>query len=525
MASQAGGLPSWSELVEHAPCGLLLTDSDGTIRLTNATFCHWTGYRPDELVNQRRIQDLFTVGGRLFHHTHWLPLMQMQGSAAEVKFDVRHHDGSRVPMLFNCVVRRHGTRVYHELSAVVVNDRHKYEQELLLARRRAESALQEQQKAQQALAQSRDELAQADRRKDEFLATLGHELRNPLSAIHNVIAILRSQPRPESELQDLHNILGRQVDHLARLAADLLEVSRIGQGKIELRLQLVDLAGVVRDAVEMVRPSVRAAEHELMVVLPDAPVGIEVDPVRLTQVLQNLLHNACKYTPRGGRISLEASSADEDVVIRIRDSGIGIAPEKLAMVFDMFSQVAPTAGRSQGGLGIGLALVRGLVTLHGGTVNAHSEGPGRGCEFAVRLPLPDQAAPSSPGTSDSERPAVSSCRVLVVDDNRDAVDSLRVLLEMHGHQVRSAGDGATALLARDWRAQAVLLDIGLPDIDGYEVARRLRREPWGQSLALFAVSGWAQDSDRQRAVEAGFDRHMTKPVDIDELIEALSAVA
>lgn len=526
MTGSAEDLPWWPELLDRAPCGLLVTDPDGTVRLANATFCAWTGYLPDELVNQRRIQDLFTVGGRLFHHTHWLPLMQMQGSAAEVKFDVLHKDGSRVPMLFNSVTRKRETRVFHELAVVVVNDRHQYEQELLLARRRAESALAEQQKAQQELARSRDELAQADRRKDEFLATLGHELRNPLSSIHNVVAILRQNAPDDTPLNHLHGILGRQVDHLSRLVADLLDVSRITQGKLELRMQRTRLADVVRDAVEMVHAPLRAAQHDLRIALPEEPVWLEADPARLTQVLLNLLHNATKYTPRGGQIALEVTATDDHAIVCVRDCGIGIAPEKLDKVFEMFSQVEPTADRSQGGLGIGLALVRGLIALHGGTVEARSEGPGKGSEFVVRLPTARLAARTSEAARGHNRPvAPAAYRIAVVDDNRDAAESLSMLLELHGHEVQSAGDGFAALqLARDFGAQVVLLDIGLPGIDGYEVARRIRREPWGQDLLLIAVSGWGQDRDRQQAADAGFDRHMTKPVRVDELIEALAVL-
>ncbi|MGY6122011.1 histidine kinase dimerization/phospho-acceptor domain-containing protein (plasmid) [Paraburkholderia strydomiana] len=259
MTGPPDDLASWPELLEYAPCGLLVTEPDGTIRLVNATFCTWTGYRAAELVDEHRIQDLFTVGGRLFHHTHWLPLMQMQGSAAEVKFDVLHREGQRVPMLFNAIARQRGTRIYHELAVVVVHDRQKYEQELLRARKSAESALAEQQKAQQAVARSRDELAQADRRKDEFLATLGHELRNPLSSMHNVLAILRRQSPGTPEMDRLHGMLGRQVHYLSRLVSDLLDVSRIAQGKLQLRRQPTELASVVRDAVEVVQSSIDSA--------------------------------------------------------------------------------------------------------------------------------------------------------------------------------------------------------------------------------------------------------------------------
>jgi PAS domain S-box-containing protein len=526
MAGSPDGLPSWPELLENAPCGLLVTECDGTIRLANATFCSWTGYRPEGLVGRRRIQELFTVGGRLFHHTHWLPLMQMQGSTAEVKFDVVHRDGHRVPMLFNAVSRKRGSRVYHELAVVVVHDRHKYERELLLARKHAESALAEQQKAQQALARSRDQLAQADRRKDEFLATLGHELRNPLSSMHNVLAILQQSPG-DSQLDRLYGILDRQVGYLTRLVGDLLDVSRIAEGKLALRSQRTDLADVVRNAVELVQSAINAAAQDLRITLPVQPVVVEADPVRLTQALLNLLHNATKYTPHGGSIFLGVSREDDCAIVCVRDTGVGIAPEHLGTVFDMFSQVAPSAERSQGGLGIGLALVRGLVALHGGTIEARSEGPGQGSEFVVRLPLLDATALTEAVPPQHECPsATTRRRIIVVDDNRDVAESLAMLLELDGHEVRTAGDGLAGLqLARDFGAQAVLLDIGLPGIDGYEVARRIRREPWGKQLLLVAVSGWGQEHDRQAAADAGFDHHLMKPVNPEKLTALLSSIA
>ncbi|AXF18932.1 hybrid sensor histidine kinase/response regulator [Paraburkholderia caledonica] len=525
MTGPPDDLASWPELLEYAPCGLLVTEPDGTIRLVNATFCTWTGYRAAELVHEHRIQDLFTVGGRLFHHTHWLPLMQMQGSAAEVKFDVLHREGQRVPMLFNAIARQRGTRIYHELAVVVVHDRQKYEQELLRARKSAESALAEQQKAQQALARSRDELAQADRRKDEFLATLGHELRNPLSSMHNVLAILRRQSPGTPEMDRLHGMLGRQVHYLSRLVSDLLDVSRIAQGKLQLRRQPTELASVVRDAVELVQSSIDSTTQRLDISLPPKPVVVDADPVRLTQVLLNLLHNASKYTPHGGQITLGVICDDDYAVIRVRDSGVGIAREDLGSVFEMFSQVSGSAGHSQGGLGIGLALVRGLVDLHDGIIEACSEGPGKGSEFVVRLPVlrakPEEEA--IPPASAAQSPG-GRCRVVVIDDNQDAAESLAMLLELEGHEVRVAGSGLAGLeLARNSDAEVVLLDIGLPDIDGYEVARRIRQQPWGKKLLLIAVSGWGQERDRQAAADAGFDRHLTKPVDIGELTALLRA--
>lgn len=519
MENESQRLPSWSELFENAPCGLLATDSDGTIRLVNTTFCDWIGYKREELVGRRRMQDLYTVGSRLFHHTHWLPLMQMQGSASEVKLDVVHQDGRRIPMLFNAVSRKHGSHLYHELAVIVANDRHKYEQELLLSRKKAESALTEQQRMQQELARSRDELARADRRKDEFLATLGHELRNPLSSMHNVLALLGQLPVGDAEVERLHGVLERQVNYLTRLVGDLLDVSRIGQGKLQLQKGRVELADAVRDAVELVQSAIRAAAQDLAITLPRNPVIIDADPVRLTQVIMNLLHNATKYTPQGGRIALTVEREGAYAVICVRDSGIGIPPAQLGKVFDMFSQVAPMAERSQGGLGIGLALAHSIVALHGGTIEARSEGSGRGSEFTVRLPvLAVRGVTGATPAAQQTGAGRTGRRIVVIDDNQEAAESLAMLLELEGHAVRAAADGLTGLqLAHDVNAEAVLLDIGLPGIDGFEVARRIRREPWGKHLLLVAISGWSQAEQRERASSAGFDHYLTKPVSLDEL--------
>jgi signal transduction histidine kinase/ActR/RegA family two-component response regulator len=422
--------------------------------------------------------------------------------------------------------------VFDEISAMVVWDRHKYEQELVLARRNAETALAERREAERALQQSRDalrqvneQLSEADRRKDEFLATLAHELRNPLAPMRNVLEILRLKELRDPQLHWARDVLQRQVGHMTQLVDDLLEVSRITQGKLQLRLQPVELEPLVQAALETVRPALQAAEHRFELVLPQQPVWLQADPVRLTQVLVNLLGNAVKYTPQGGHVALCTRCEGAEVVIDVADNGIGIAAEHLARVFEMFSQLEPALERAHGGLGIGLALVRGLVALHGGTISASSPGLGLGSVFTVRLPLlksepvADEPEPDLPG-------AGTARRVLVVDDNRDAAQSIAMLLQMSGHAVSTAFDGESALQeAVRWQPEVVLLDIGLPDINGYEVAQRLRQQPGGRGLLLVALTGWGHEQDRRAALQAGFDQHLTKPVDPSALFALLDGGA
>jgi two-component system CheB/CheR fusion protein len=365
-------------------------------------------------------------------------------------------------------------------------------------------------------------LAAADRRKDEFLAVLSHELRNPLASLQNAVRAvqLRGTERREA-VAWAHDLMERQVRHLARLVDDLLDVSRISQGKLTLRTGPVDLAAVVRQAVENAAPLVEARRQRLDVSLPAEPLPLEADPTRLAQVVANLLHNAAKYTPEGGHVRLDARREGDQVVLRVADDGIGLSPEVLPRVFDLFAQAEPGLPHSQGGLGIGLTLVQGLVEMHGGSVAAGSEGPGKGSEFTIRLPaLPDAPGPSPAGPASAGRPDPSpSRRVLVVDDNVDAAESLAVVLRLTGHEARTAHSGAEALHAAGaFRPEAVLLDLGLPGgLSGYELAPRLRQLPGLGGALLVALTGLGQEEDRRRSQEAGFDAHLTKPADLDAL--------
>jgi signal transduction histidine kinase/DNA-binding response OmpR family regulator len=361
-----------------------------------------------------------------------------------------------------------------------------------------------------------------DRRKNEFLAMLAHELRNPLAPVWSAVEVLRLKGTADPELNWARDVIDRQVRHLVRLVDDLLDVSRITRGKIKLYPEVLDVAGVVASAVETSRPLVEAHAHLLAVSLPEGPLRVHADPARLTQVLTNLLNNAAKYTPDGGQIWLSAAPDGGEAVFRVRDTGAGIPRDMLSKVFDLFTQVDRSLDRSEGGLGIGLTLVRRLVELHGGRVAAFSEGPGRGSEFVVRLPLlSSESGPSTvagggaaPGADSIKAP----CRVLVVDDNTSAADGLAVLLRLSGHEVQLAHDGETALeAAGTFRPDVILLDIGLPGVDGYEVARRLRAQPASREVMLVAISGYGQDDDLERSRQAGFDHHFIKPVDFSTL--------
>ena len=369
-------------------------------------------------------------------------------------------------------------------------------------------------------------LREADRRKDEFLATLAHELRNPLAPIRNGLQILRLAGTDTVAAGHVQEMLERQVSHLVRLVDDLMEVARVTRGRIELRKEPVDLGAMLRSAIETSRPLIEAARHELTVELPAEPVTLMADSVRLAQIVANLLNNAAKYTEDGGRIALSARREGNHAVISVRDSGVGIPLEVLPRVFDLFAQADRTYHRAQGGLGIGLTLVRTLVELHGGTVAATSDGVGYGSEFIVRLPLGVELERGRNGSRDDVDNVFASHRFLVVDDSRDSAHSLALLLESLGADVQTATDGPAALDELEtYRPSVMLLDIGMPGMDGLEVARRIRQRSSSRDLTVIALSGWGQDQDRRRSREAGIDYHMVKPVDLDELGRLLTALA
>ncbi len=406
-------------------------------------------------------------------------------------------------------------------------------------------------------------LKEADRHKDEFLAMLAHELRNPLAPIYNAVQLMRRKQLDDPQLSWSRDVIDRQLVHLSRLVDDLLDVSRITRGKINLTKETVDIQSLISRAVETTHPLILERTHTLVVDVPDESLKMVGDPTRLTQALGNLLSNAAKYTEPGGRITVAARREGVEVIIRVTDNGEGIQEELLPVIFNLFTQLDRTTGHAQGGLGIGLALVRRLVEMHGGSVTARSEGVGKGSEFSLRLPLQldstetlnetDQPAASGDSGSGALEgvptipwggvPAVAEAdvarpngedrgarsgplvkrRILLADDNSDALESLATLLELGGHDVVTATNGALALeCAERHRPEVMLLDIGMPMLDGYEVARRIRVEPWGRKITLVALTGWGQDSDRRRSREAGFDSHLVKPLDVDKLTELLA---
>jgi signal transduction histidine kinase len=397
-------------------------------------------------------------------------------------------------------------------------------------------------------------LKEADRNKDEFLAMLAHELRNPLAPIYNAVQLMRRKRFDDPQLAWSRDVIERQVAHLSRLVDDLLDVSRITRGKINLTKESLDVNSLIARAVETTHPLIAERAHDLVVEVPDEPVKVLGDPTRLTQALGNVLSNAAKYTDRGGRIAIAVRLDGAEVAIRVRDTGEGIPADLLPVIFNLFTQLDRTSGHAQGGLGIGLALVRRLVEMHGGSVTAHSDGVGKGSEFVIRLPVHVEIETSTNGASVGLQPVGAAAsvpaegpipvlngafqsstleppadlgdpvkrRILLADDNSDALESLATLLELGGHEVVTASNGALALeCAERHRPEVVLLDIGMPMLDGYEVARRIRVQPWGQKITLVALTGWGQDSDRRRSREAGFDSHLVKPLDMDKLTELL----
>ena len=405
-------------------------------------------------------------------------------------------------------------------------------------RRRAEEQLQELNENLDRLVEQRTrtleelqaELHEAARRKDEFIATLAHELRNPLAPVRNAVQLLRYQEPIPAAARQARDVIARQVRVMSRLIDDLMDVSRINQGRIELRRERVDLATVVELAIESSRPSIVESGHALSLRLPDAPVVLDADPIRLSQVFVNLLTNAAKYTDRGGRIEL-AVEVDESVVrIAVRDDGIGIPAKELPNVFAMFAQVEDTLTRSRGGLGIGLTLVKHLVELHGGSVEAQSAGVGKGSAFVVTLPLPEAASSSTSAAAEAAAAAAAVLhppprRILVVDDHHDGAESMAALLALQGHDVRMAHDGESALVAAaDFRPDVILLDIGLPTLSGYDVCRQLRATPWGEKISVIALTGWGDPDAVQKGEAAGFDHHLVKPVDEAVLVATLAGL-
>jgi PAS domain S-box-containing protein len=475
-------------ILDHLSVGVALVDPEGRLVLSNSTM---RKYAPERMPSRDPTRsDRWRVDGGAVPQGGWTAERALRGETVRpgVEFSYRGDDGRDVWLLTSAVPFRGADG--EVLGAIVVLQD-------ITAQKEANRALQ-----------------MADRRKDEFLATLAHELRNPLAAIRNAAGILKAIESSNPEARWVPEVIDRQLAQMSRLLEDLLDVSRIAHDKLALRRQRVELSEVVHNAIETCGPQLDAGNHAIKVSLPDGPISLHADPVRLEQVFSNLISNAAKYTPAGGHIRITGERLGDEVAIAVKDDGIGIAPELLPRLFEIFSQGERALERSQGGLGVGLSLVRGLLELHGGRVEAKSGGIGRGSEFTVHLPLLGSSfEPIIPRPPSEEGAVATKCRVLIADDARDSADSLAVILAMKGHETHTAYDGEEAVTAAArLRPDVIILDIRMPKRNGFEAGRWIREQDWGKAMVLIALSGWGTEDDRRRTDEAGFDHHLVKPV-------------
>ncbi|HEX6902477.1 MAG TPA: PAS domain S-box protein [Thermoanaerobaculia bacterium] len=499
-------------IVQSSQDAIISKTLDSVIRTWNAGAERLFGYTAEEAVG--RPVTLLIPPERLNEETEILARLS-RGERIEHYETVRvAKDGRRLDISLTISPLRDGEGRVIGASKVARD---------VTERKQAEKALRE---SEERLKQAVEALKEADRRKDEFLALLAHELRNPLAPLRNGLQVMRLAPGDADLVARSRDMMDRQLSHMVRLIDDLFDISRISRNKLELRRSRVLLADVVSNAVETARPAIEAAGHELTVSLPPEPILLDADLTRLAQVFGNLLNNSVKYTDRGGHIWLTATREEDDrVSVTVRDTGIGIPASSLANIFDMFSQVDRSLERSTGGLGIGLALVRGLVEMHGGTVQAASPGEGQGSTFTVRLPVvKNREEPAS--RTPPERGAGSHGprrRILVVDDNQDSATSMAMMLQLLDNEVHIAHDGLEAVeLAERFRPQVILMDIGMPRLNGYDATQRIREQPWGRDMAIIALTGWGQEADRARSKEAGCDGHLVKPVDPSDLEKLLT---
>jgi PAS domain S-box-containing protein len=492
----------WDRVFQNAGWGIaLIRPGDDTLEVVNPAFARLHGCTPQEMAG-RRLAEAVAPEGRADLSGH----LERADREGQWDYESEHvrRDGTRFPVLahLTTIRDRAGTPLYRALNLQDVTGAKQTEQSL----------------RDQAAA-----LREADRRKTEFLGVLGHELRNPLAPILSSVQVLRLLGTSDAAVAEACDIVERQARQMARLVDDLLDATRIAQGKLELRRGTFDLTEAVHQAVQQAAPLFASQGHEFTLDLPPGPLPVEADRDRVVQVLVNLMNNAAKYTERGGTIELSVAAEDHEVVLRVCDNGVGIEPAMLGRVFDLFIQVDRSLDRARGGLGIGLTLVRHLVELHGGRVSAHSDGPGKGSEFVVRLPA--TPCPADTGQAPAAPTPRAALRVLVVEDNADACATLALLLRLLGHEVEVARTGPEGVeRGLTTRPRLALIDLGLPQLDGYEVARKLRAEV-GKQAVLVALTGHASEEDRRRALEAGFDAHLAKPVELEQLKSLLAQAA
>ena len=492
----------FSSFLEAAPDAVVIVDNEGKIAQVNGQTEKIFGYERKDLIGQN-VEILMPERFRVRHRAQLgsfgaHPTTRPMGAASEL-WGLRKNGGEfPVEISLSPIPNPENRGILIASIIRDVTDRRHMEQEL------------------------RD----ADRHKDEFLATLAHELRNPLAPIRNAVHYLGMEGLRDSDVKTARDIIARQVSVMARLIDDLLDVSRISRNKLEIRKERVELATVLQAAVESSRPLIQQCGHDLTISIPTRPIFLDADSVRLSQVFLNLLNNAAKYTKHGGHIWLSAEREGSDAVVTVRDNGVGISNSMMPRIFEMFTQVDRSLEQSQGGLGVGLTLVRRLVEMHDGSVEVISNGLDKGSAFIVRLPLIIQPRQEIPPMADEPSAKIlNGCRMLVVDDNKDSAESLGMLLRLKGNDIRTAYDGLDAFeVAQTFRPELVLLDIGLPKMNGYDVARRIRQESWGQDIILVALTGWAQEEDKRLSREAGFNFHLVKPVKISTLDELLGEI-
>jgi PAS domain S-box-containing protein len=492
-----------SAILEHLPVGVGLMDLEGRVVLSNAMLRRFVPELiPSRDVNRMDRWHAFDASGRPLFPEDWPSERALRGETVRPgsEFTFRDDDGRETWFLTSAVPHR-GPDGEVIGAIVALQD--------ITVQKEAHAALRA-----------------ADRRKDEFLATLAHELRNPLAPIRNAVQILKAKGSQDPDSRWVPELVDRQLQHMSRLLEDLLDVSRIAHDKLELRKQRIELSEVIHTAIETCRPHLDGAGHELTVSLPSRSIYLEADPVRLAQVFSNLLSNAAKYTHASGHIHLTAEWRDNTLTVAVKDDGIGISAEMLPRVFEIFSQGDRAVERSQGGLGLGLSLVRGLLDLHGGRVEARSDGAGKGSEFIVHLPLLDETVTHAPPSRiEAVREGAGRRRLLIVDDFRDSADSLAVLMKLLGHEVHTAYDGNEAIeRAAALLPEVIVLDIGMPRPDGVDVCRHIRRQPWGREMTLIALTGWGRADDRRRTEDAGFNHHLVKPLDLEALTTLLASL-